>query len=69
MLETFRRELDDEEDDIVIDFTGGQKPTSVAAVAITFNRKVRAQYVDTNHPDQPPIGYTVAIERADFETH
>jgi len=36
--------------DIMIDITGGQKPTSVAAAAITFNRKVKMQYVQTNKP-------------------
>ena len=38
------------ERDIMIDFTGGQKVTSVVAAAITFNREIRAQYVQTNHP-------------------
>ena len=38
------------ERDIMIDFTGGQKVTSVVAAAITFNREVKAQYVQTNHP-------------------
>ena len=35
---------------IMIDFTGGQKVTSVVAAAVTFNRPVRAQYVSTNEP-------------------
>ena len=38
------------EDKIIIDFTGGQKVTSVIAVAITFNRNIEAQYVQTNDP-------------------
>ncbi|MBI5604006.1 MAG: hypothetical protein HY879_11680 [Deltaproteobacteria bacterium] len=32
---------------IMIDITGGQKPTSVAGAALTFNRKIKAQYVQT----------------------
>jgi len=36
--------------DIIIDFTGGQKPASVIAAAVTFRGEVRAQYVDTNEP-------------------
>ena len=39
-----------EEKDIVIDFTGGQKVTSVVAAAITINRHIDAQYVQTNSP-------------------
>jgi hypothetical protein len=35
------------EKDIIIDFTGGQKVTSVVAAAISFNRKIKAQYVQT----------------------
>ena len=38
------------EKDIMIDFTGGQKVTSVVAAAITFNRKIKAQYVQTSDP-------------------
>lgn len=38
------------EDKIIIDFTGGQKVTSVIAVGITFNRNIEAQYVQTNEP-------------------
>ena len=38
------------EEQIMIDFTGGQKVTSVVAVAITFNRDSSAQYVSTNAP-------------------
>ncbi len=35
------------ESDIMIDFTGGKKVTSVVAALITYNRQVKAQYVDT----------------------
>jgi hypothetical protein len=38
------------EDEIMIDFTGGPKVTSVVAAAITFNRNIKAQYVQTNPP-------------------
>ncbi|MBW1992577.1 MAG: hypothetical protein JRI59_10825 [Deltaproteobacteria bacterium] len=36
--------------EVMIDITGGQKPTSVVAAAITFNRPIKAQYVQTNYP-------------------
>jgi len=39
-----------EEWDIMIDFTSGKKVTSVVAAAMTFNRDVRAQYVQTEDP-------------------
>ena len=38
------------EKEIMIDFTGGQKVTSVVAAAITFNRRIEAQYVQTCDP-------------------
>ena len=38
------------EKDIMIDFTGGPKVTSVVAAAATFNRKIKAQYVQTKSP-------------------
>lgn len=36
------------EKDIMIDITGGQKPTSAVAASVTFNRSIKAQYVRTN---------------------
>jgi len=39
-----------EDSDIMIDFTGGKKVTSVVAAAMTFNRSVKAQYVETEEP-------------------
>lgn len=36
--------------DVMIDLTGGQKPNSVVAALMTFNRKIKAQYVQTNYP-------------------
>jgi hypothetical protein len=41
-----------QEDEIMIDFTGGQKVTSVVAAYISANSKVKAQYVQTNDPWQ-----------------
>lgn len=38
------------EEEVMIDFTGGQKVTSVVAAAMTFNRRIRAQYVRTHRP-------------------
>ncbi|HOP06584.1 MAG TPA: hypothetical protein PLF13_04750 [candidate division Zixibacteria bacterium] len=38
------------ENDIMVDFTGGQKVTSVVAAAITFNREIDTQYVSTRNP-------------------
>lgn len=34
--------------EIMIDYTGGQKPVSFVAAAVTLRGEVRAQYVDTN---------------------
>ena len=53
--------------DLTIDFTGGQKPASVVAAVASFNRVIRAQYVQTGEPwdvkhydlviaENPPIG-------------
>ena len=36
--------------EIMIDITGGQKPTSVIGAAMTFNQEINAQYIQTNHP-------------------
>jgi hypothetical protein len=40
------------DDQIMIDFTGGQKVTSVVAASVTFNRAIKAQYVQTNPPHE-----------------
>jgi hypothetical protein len=45
-LETFINK-EHREEDIIIDFTSGQKVTSVVAAVCTFNRKIKAQYVQT----------------------
>lgn len=39
-----------QDQEIMIDITGGQKPTSVIGASITFNLKIKAQYVQTNDP-------------------
>lgn len=49
---------------IMIDFTGGQKVTSVVAASVTFNRTVKAQYVQTNHPHNV-ISYDIVLGSAD----
>lgn len=41
--------------EIMIDYTGGQKPVSFVAAAVTLRGEVRAQYVDTNSLE--PIEY------------
>lgn len=50
LLGNFRKQNIPEKE-IMIDFTGGQKVTSVVAAAISFNRKIKAQYVQTS-PDK-----------------
>lgn len=49
LLRGFRRQQASD-DQIIIDFTGGQKVTSVVAAAMTFNRTLKDQYVQTNDP-------------------
>jgi hypothetical protein len=46
---------------IMVDFTGGQKVTSVVAAAVTFNREIQTQYVQTggNHE---VLGYDVILD-------
>lgn len=52
------------ESEIMIDFTGGQKVTSVVAAAITFNRKIKCQYVQTNRPYEV-LGYDAILATSD----
>ncbi|MFA7061722.1 MAG: hypothetical protein WC156_13005 [Pedobacter sp.] len=49
-LNLMRRDYGIEEEDIIIDVTGGQKTTSIAGAAVTLNRRVAFQYVQTNPP-------------------
>jgi len=49
--------------EITVDLTGGYKVTSVVAAAVTFNRDVMAQYVQTERKtNHEPIGYDWVIE-------
>lgn len=52
------------EKQVMIDFTGGPKVSSVVAVAVTFNRDASAQYVQTNNPWEVK-GYDVEYGSAD----
>jgi hypothetical protein len=59
LLRAFRQqEIGDEQ--MMVDFTGGQKVTSVVAASVTFNRQIKAQYVQTNEP-YGVIGYDVLL--------
>lgn len=57
------KELGVSESKIMIDFTGGQKVTSVVAAMITINRKVKTQYVQTEMPWRV-VGYDIQIGSA-----
>ena len=52
------------EKDIIIDFTGGQKVTSVVAAVMSFNRKIKAQYVQTGG-DCDVMSYDVFLASSD----
>lgn len=52
------------EDDIMIDITGGQKPTSIVGASVTFNRRVKAQYIQTNSP-WDVLSYDVELASSD----
>lgn len=60
--ELHRMGLDD--DEIMIDFTCGQKVTSVVATVMTLNRPLKAQYVQTN-PHYDAIEYDIFLAFAD----
>lgn len=47
LLKVFKEKNYDEKE-IMVDFTGGQKVTSIVAISMTVNRKINAQYVQTN---------------------
>jgi len=49
---------------MTIDFTGGQKVTSVVAASATFNRDVRVQYVQTSEPWHV-LGYDIMLGSSD----
>ncbi len=66
-MDSLRREFDNKEyseKDIMIDITGGQKPTSIVGAAMTFNLKIKAQYVQTNNPWHV-ISYDVILASSD----
>jgi hypothetical protein len=63
-LLTLFKEEDVPEKEIMIDFTGGQKVASVVAAAITFNRKIDAQYVQTNCPWKV-VSYDILLKSSD----
>ena len=52
------------EHEIMIDITGGQKPTSIVGASLTFNRKIKAQYIQTNTPYKA-LSYDVILAPAD----
>lgn len=51
---------------VMVDLTGGQKVNSVVAAAITFNRHIKNQYVQTNEPWKV-IGYDIVWEPREAE--
>jgi len=59
LLRAFKRQRVSD-DQIMIDFTGGQKVTSVVAASVTFNRTIKAQYVQTNPPHEV-ISYDIVM--------
>lgn len=65
LLDTLTQ-LDVPDQDIVIDFTGGQKPTSIVAASITFNRPINAQYVRTDgqfvRPGDDIISFDLSVD-------
>lgn len=60
LLNRLHEEKQAQEEQIVIDITGGQKPNSIAGAAVTFNTGVTIQYVQTGH-DHEVIGYELRL--------
>ena len=58
------KKLHVKKEDIMIDITGGKKPASVVGAAVTFNTKIKAQYVDTEGENKIR-GYDVLLVSAD----
>jgi hypothetical protein len=52
------------DDQVMLDFTGGQKVTSIVAASVTFNRTIKAQYVQTNSPHEV-ISYDIQLGLSD----
>jgi hypothetical protein len=63
LLKKFK-EMKIKEKEVMIDFTGGPKVASVVAAAMTFNRKIKAQYVQTN-PDYQVFSYDIVMTSSD----
>jgi len=66
VLSRLFRQLQDQgvpERSIMVDFTGGQKVTSVAAVATTFDLDISAQYVQTGGKKEV-YSYDMVLEKA-----
>ncbi len=55
------------ERDMMIDITSGQAPTSVVGATITFNRKIKAQYISTNTFDV--LSYDVDLNKPEGLEH
>ena len=64
LIKELKRQHDIKESEITIDFTSGQKVNSVVATAITFNRKIKSQYVQTNTP-YAVLGYDAMLAASD----
>ncbi|MBU4262982.1 MAG: hypothetical protein KKC76_14090 [Proteobacteria bacterium] len=52
------------ENEIMIDITGGQKPTSIVGASVTFNQKIKAQYIQTGG-DNEVLSYDVILAKAE----
>jgi hypothetical protein len=48
------------EKDIMIDITGGKKPTSIVGASVTFNQKIKAQYIQTEDENRA-LSYDVIL--------
>lgn len=64
LIKKLKRQHGIKESEITIDFTSGQKVNSVVATAITFNRKIKSQYVQTNTP-YAVLGYDAMLAASD----
>lgn len=50
-----------EDEDIMLDFTGGQKTNSIVCACATFNGALRAQYMKTNDPSVA-VSYDLSVD-------
>ncbi len=56
------------QNDIIIDCTGGQKPTSIAAAMVTLQfPEIAFQYVQTGGPRKEVISYNIANSRSELD--